>query len=143
MNRTVKKTLSYKSLPHRIRRVFERRSAQKPDFQGVRRFAKRNWNRRTQRYPSHPGQGVTGNDSEKIQDSLASPAPMRSMGSRLRDARKGIIFRTAHRTRGASNTPSVCRSVYSSSRDCTHDEVGFRRRLLPAYPTTEVTGIAR
>jgi len=30
-----------------------------------------------------------------IQDSLASLAPMRSMGSRLRDARKGIIFRTA------------------------------------------------
>ena len=30
-----------------------------------------------------------------IQDSLASLAPMRSMGSRLRNARKGIIFRTA------------------------------------------------
>ena len=28
-------------------------------------------------------------------------------------------------------------------RDCTHDEVSFRRRHLPAYPTTEVTGIAR
>ena len=34
-------------------------------------------------------------------------------------------------------------AVYSSSRDCTHDEAGFRRRLLPAYPTAEVTGIAR
>ena len=40
----------YKSLPHQIRRVFERRNAQKPEFYGVRRFAKRNWNRRTQRY---------------------------------------------------------------------------------------------
>jgi hypothetical protein len=36
--------------PHQIRRVFERRNAQKPEFYGVRRFAKRNWNRRTQRY---------------------------------------------------------------------------------------------
>ena len=33
---------SYKSLPHQIRRVFERRNAQKPEFYGVRRFAKRN-----------------------------------------------------------------------------------------------------
>jgi len=41
---------SYKSLPHQIRRVFERRNAQKPELYGVRRFAKRNWNRRTQRY---------------------------------------------------------------------------------------------
>lgn len=40
----------YKSLPHQFRRVFERRNAQKPEFYGVRRFAKRNWNRRTQRY---------------------------------------------------------------------------------------------
>jgi len=40
----------YKSLPHQIRRVFERRNAQKPEFYGVRRFAKRNWNRRTQCY---------------------------------------------------------------------------------------------
>ena len=32
----------YKSLPHQIRRVFERRNAQKPEFYGVRRFAKRN-----------------------------------------------------------------------------------------------------
>ena len=30
----------YKSLPHQIRRVFERRNAQKPEFYGVRRFAK-------------------------------------------------------------------------------------------------------
>ena len=55
-------TVRYKSLPHQIRRVFERRNAQKPEFYGVRRFAKkpefygvrrfakRNWNRRTQRY---------------------------------------------------------------------------------------------
>ena len=35
-------TVRYKSLPHQIRRVFERRNAQKPEFYGVRRFAKRN-----------------------------------------------------------------------------------------------------
>ena len=47
----VKEVLTvYKSLPHKIRRVFELRNAQKPEFYGVRRFAKRNWNRRTQRY---------------------------------------------------------------------------------------------
>ena len=33
-----KQSTGYKSLP------------QKPEFYGVRRFAKRNWNRRTQRY---------------------------------------------------------------------------------------------
>ena len=32
---------------------------------------------------------------------------------------------SAPRIRAASNTPSVCRSVYSSSRDCTHDEASF------------------
>ena len=31
-------TVRYKSLPHQIRRVFERRNAQKPEFYGVRRF---------------------------------------------------------------------------------------------------------
>ena len=29
-------TVRYKSLPHQIRRVFERRNAQKPEFYGVR-----------------------------------------------------------------------------------------------------------
>ena len=34
-------TVRYKSLPHQIRRVFERRNAaKKPEFYGVRRFAK-------------------------------------------------------------------------------------------------------
>jgi hypothetical protein len=33
-------TVRYKSLPHQIRRVFERRNAQKTEFYGVRRFAK-------------------------------------------------------------------------------------------------------
>ena len=54
-----KQSTGYKSLPHRIRRVFERRNAQKPELYGVRRFAKRNWNRPAATLPSHPGQGVT------------------------------------------------------------------------------------
>ena len=62
----------YKSLPHQIRRVFERRNAQKPEFYGVRRFAKRNWNESPDAtLPSHPGQGVTSNGESKSQKIFA------------------------------------------------------------------------
>ena len=46
-----KQSTGYKSLPHRIRRVFERRNAQKPEFYGV--------ESPDATLPSHPGQGVT------------------------------------------------------------------------------------
>ena len=61
---------SYKSLPHQIRRVFERRNAQKPEFRSKTGVLRRSAFREAKlespdaTLPSHPGQGVT--DAEEL-----------------------------------------------------------------------------
>jgi hypothetical protein len=55
------RVVCYKSLPHQIRRVFERWSVQKPEVSGRSAFREAKLESPDATLPTHPGQGVTSN----------------------------------------------------------------------------------